>query len=118
MNTDPIAALLDHGDEHGCIQITELYEVVARLDLDEDEVQDVLDRIEKRGIDLSDDCARALAEGEAEEVVYTNDALAGATADALQLFLNQIGTYPLLTAAQEVELAKRIERGDARPRTS
>src|SRR4029079_18885239 len=49
-----------------------------------------------------------------EEVTYTNDFLAGMTADALQLFLNEIGRYPLLTAAQEVELAKRIERGDAR----
>ncbi len=36
-----------------------------------------------------------------------------ATTDALQLFLNQISRYPLLTAAQEVELAKRIERGDS-----
>ena len=32
--------------------------------------------------------------------------------DALQLFLKDIGRVPLLTAAQEVELAKRIERGD------
>ncbi len=32
--------------------------------------------------------------------------------DALQLFLNEAGRYPLLTASQEVELAKRIERGD------
>ena len=37
----------------------------------------------------------------------------GATADALQLFLNQIGRYPLLTAPEEVEIARRIERGDA-----
>src|SRR5262249_252428 len=48
------------------------------------------------------------------EITYTNDLLAGMTADALQLFLNEIGRYPLLTAAQEVELAKRIERGDMR----
>ena len=34
--------------------------------------------------------------------------------DALQLFLKDIGKVPLLTAAQEVELAKRIERGDHR----
>jgi RNA polymerase primary sigma factor len=36
-----------------------------------------------------------------------------ATTDALQLFLNEAARYPLLTAAEEVELAKRIERGDA-----
>ncbi len=35
------------------------------------------------------------------------------TTDSLQLFLKDIGKVPLLTAAQEVELAKRIERGDA-----
>src|SRR5246500_4214869 len=34
------------------------------------------------------------------------------TTDALQLFLNEAGRYPLLTAAEEVELAKRVERGD------
>jgi RNA polymerase primary sigma factor len=36
-----------------------------------------------------------------------------AGADSLQLFLNEIGRYPLLTAAEEVALAKRVERGDA-----
>jgi RNA polymerase primary sigma factor len=36
------------------------------------------------------------------------------TTDSLQLFLNEAGRYPLLTAAEEVELAKLIERGDAR----
>ena len=35
-----------------------------------------------------------------------------ASADSLELFLNQIGRYPLLTAAEEVALAKRVERGD------
>ena len=41
-----------------------------------------------------------------------NGDLAVATTDALQLFLNEAGRYPLLTAEEEVELAKRIERGD------
>ena len=34
--------------------------------------------------------------------------------DSLQQFLTEVGRYPLLTAAEEVELAKRVERGDAR----
>jgi RNA polymerase primary sigma factor len=38
----------------------------------------------------------------------------GAAVDSLQLFLNEIGRHPLLTAAQEVALAKRVERGDER----
>jgi RNA polymerase primary sigma factor len=47
----------------------------------------------------------------AEEQVYEADALP-ASADSLQMFLNEIGRYPLLTAAEEVALAKRVERGD------
>jgi RNA polymerase primary sigma factor len=43
---------------------------------------------------------------------YTQAAVAEATSDSLQLFLRDISQRPLLTAAQEVELAKRIEKGD------
>jgi RNA polymerase primary sigma factor len=39
-------------------------------------------------------------------------AQAEATTDSLQIFLNQASRYALLNAAEEVELAKRIERGD------
>ena len=48
----------------------------------------------------------------AEEVVYEAGPTTG-TADALTLFMNRAGRYQLLTAAEEVALAKRIERGDA-----
>jgi len=43
---------------------------------------------------------------------YTQAEVAEATSDSLQLFLRDISQRPLLTAAEEVELAKRIERGD------
>src|SRR3954453_13257998 len=110
MAGDPIELLLVHGEEHGCVNMAELYEVVARLELEEEDTEAVLERLQERGIDITDDCSRVTE----EEISYTNDLLAGMTADALQLFLNEIGRYPLLTAAQEVELAKRIERGDMR----
>ncbi|HEX2495480.1 MAG TPA: sigma-70 family RNA polymerase sigma factor, partial [Gaiellaceae bacterium] len=63
--------------------------------------------IQERGIELSDDCGRS-----ATDSTYVNGDLAHSTTDALQLFLNEVGRYELLTAEQEVELAKRIERGD------
>jgi RNA polymerase primary sigma factor len=59
-------------------------------------------------VELTDDCSRAIE----EDVAYTNPQLASATTDSLQLFLNEAGRYPLLTAAQEVEIAKKIESGD------
>jgi len=101
--------LLEHGEEHGCIHFTELDELAQRLELDEEELEAVLDRIETSGVELHDDCARSLtATGQTAEVAYTNNELVGATADALQLFLNQIGRYVLLTGSEEVELARRI----------
>jgi RNA polymerase primary sigma factor len=47
-----------------------------------------------------------------EPTTFRNGELAAATTDALQLFLNEIRRYPLLSADQEVELSKRIEQGD------
>ncbi len=106
-----IALLIEHGEEHGQVNMTEFEEVVAKLELDDEETEKLLEDLEERHIEISDDAARAIP-GDHGEVEYTNDALAGMTTDTLQLFLNEIGRYPLLTAAQEVELAKRIERGD------
>src|SRR3954468_13431329 len=108
MSTDRIEAMLHQGEEQGCLNLTEVHDLLETLELDEDDVERVYHRIEERGIDLSDDCGRVTA----DEPTYVNGDLAVATTDALQLFLNEAGRYPLLTAVEEVELAKRIERGD------
>jgi RNA polymerase primary sigma factor len=110
MSADPIAILLEHGEEHGCVHMTELHDIVQKLELEEHDVEALLERLESHGIELTDDCSRAIE----EEVSYTNTQVAAATTDSLQLFLNEAGRYALLTAAQEVELAKAIERGDQR----
>src|SRR6188508_474686 len=103
-----VQALLDRGEESGCIQYSEVDEVAQALDLEDEQVQDLYEEIERRGIDLKDNCARESAPA----ATYVNGDLAHATTDALQLFMNEVGRYPLLTAKEEVELAKRIERGD------
>jgi RNA polymerase primary sigma factor len=108
MAYDPIALLVEHGEEHGCVHMTELYEIVQKVELEEEEMESLLERLESHGVELTDDCSRAFE----EDVVYTNQQVASATTDSLQLFLNEAGRYTLLTAAQEVELAKAIERGD------
>ncbi|HEX2504885.1 MAG TPA: sigma-70 family RNA polymerase sigma factor [Gaiellaceae bacterium] len=101
-------ALLDRGEEQGCLHISELHQFVQLLELDDEGIEDLYERIESRGIALTDDCARE----DAVDASYVNGELAATTTDALQLFLNEMGRYPLLTAQQEIELAKRIERGD------
>jgi RNA polymerase primary sigma factor len=103
-----IQELLARGEEDGCIQLSELDELVQELDLGDAESQELHERIERRGIELSDDCGRTGAEA----TRYLNGDVANTTTDALQLFLNEVRKYPLLSAQEEVELAKRIERGD------
>jgi RNA polymerase primary sigma factor len=102
------ATLMARGEEQGCVTLSEFDELVQALDLSDEEAGSLQERLEGKGIELSDDCGR---DG-VELTTYRNGELAGATTDALQLFLNEIRRYPLLTAAEEVELAKRIEQGD------
>jgi RNA polymerase primary sigma factor len=61
---------------------------------------------------LEVDDAPVAAEVVAEIELEIDDDLPEISTDSLQLFLKDIGRVPLLTAAQEVELAKRVERGD------
>jgi RNA polymerase primary sigma factor len=103
-----VEALLAEGEEQGCIEYSQVDEVASALDLEDEDVQALYEEIERQGIELKDNCARA----DAPDATYVNGDLAHATTDALQLFLNEAGRYDLLTAEEEVELAKRIERGD------
>jgi RNA polymerase primary sigma factor len=102
-----IAALLDHGEEAGCLELSEINQLVERLELTEEDLEQIFEEARQKEIEIKDDCGR-----ERGEPVYVNGDLAAATTDALQLFLNEAARYPLLTAAEEVELAKRVERGD------
>src|SRR5215217_3793260 len=102
------ATLLDRGEEQGCLNLSQFAEYLQEADLDDDEVHALYRQLEDRGIELTDDCSRS----EVAETTYVNGDLAAMTTDSLQLFLNEAARYPLLTAAEEVELAKRIERGD------
>ena len=106
---DDVVALVEHGEREGCLNLSELETLLASHELDDELVGHLHEELERRGIEVTDDCARTDA-GEGE---YRNGELATVTTDGLQLFLNEIGRYPLLTAEEEVELAKRIERGDA-----
>jgi RNA polymerase primary sigma factor len=103
-----LQALLEQGEQAGCLNLSAVSEFLQEADLDDEQTTGFFEQLEERGIPLTDDCARA----DAVEGTYVNGDLAVVTTDALQLFLNEAGRYKLLTAAEEVELAKRIERGD------
>ncbi len=106
MNVPTIEALVVRGEEQGCVNLSELSELAQELS--DEEAQALADRLEARGIDVTDDCGRESEAGPS----YAIDELAVITSDTLQLFLRDVRRHPLLSAEDEIELAKRIERGD------
>ena len=97
---EPIQAFLASAEERGTIEESALEAFAAEHDLDEDELVALRAELEAREIDV-------LAPVRAE--TYQGSS----STDALTLFLNRAGRYPLLTAAEEVTLAKQVERGNA-----
>ena len=95
--------LLEVAEAAGAIRQSELTQTVDPLALDAVELDAVYRELERRSVEILED--------EPLPVRPLNTAVESTT-DALQLFLREAARHPLLSAPQEVELAKRIERGD------
>src|SRR5919109_103220 len=96
-------AFVDEAEELGELEEETLEAYAHEHELDEEELAALRAELEERGVEL-------ISAPHAEPVARA-EVLSGAT-DSLTLFMNEAGRYPLLTAQEEVELAKRIERGD------
>jgi RNA polymerase primary sigma factor len=94
--------------EDSCLTLSELSEALQQADLGDDDAQTLHDLLEARGLELSDDCGRTGV----EQTSYFPDAMAQRTTDAMSLFLQEVRRHPLLSRNEEVELARRIEKGD------
>jgi RNA polymerase primary sigma factor len=106
---EPLVEALDEAltgaEGDGAVDLDTLESLLGEHDADE-LMPSVLEELDRRGLELAGDVEEV--EAPPAHDLYEPSA----TTDSLQLFLNQVGRHPLLTAAEEVELAKRIERGD------
>jgi len=102
---EEIRQLLEQSEQAGSIRAADLAEIGEAYELTELEHDALLRELDQRGIEI-------LEQPPQSEVVAAITAPVETTTDALQLFLREAGRHQLLTAAQEVELAKAIERGD------
>src|SRR5215212_6463944 len=103
LDTDAaLAAFLQHAQERGFVRADEIDALRQALELDEEAVAALRAALEEADVEIEEE--------QAHDLDLTPSA--PTTTDSLQLFLNGIGQYDLLTADQEVALAKRIERGD------
>jgi len=102
LQTPEIQTLLEEASEEGFVRADELESLAETHELEAEDLEALSAALEERGVEIREP---------AEEPTYEADPTP-ASADSLQMFMNEIGRYPLLTAAEEVALAKRVERGD------
>jgi RNA polymerase primary sigma factor len=103
MFDEQVQTFLGEAQERGTIEEAALDAFAAEHDLEDDELAALRTELEAREVDIL-----APRRPEAAGAYH-----ASASTDGLTLFMNRAGRYPLLTAAEEVALAKRVERGDA-----
>jgi RNA polymerase primary sigma factor len=101
---EDLQQLLEAAEAASSIKSAQLVEILEEHGFDPIEVEAIIRELEARGFEVT--------EGDREPPAALLAAPVETTMDALQLFLREAGRHRLLTAAQEVELAKRIERGD------
>ena len=132
---DVLSELLEKSKRKGSVTYNEIYKELQSLELDKDQIDDFFDKIYGAGIEVvtadNDDEPNdfeliALEEDDEEEEevdpqTVTKEGKVNLEAtlpkgiavdDPVRMYLKEIGTVPLLTAAEEVELAKRMEKGD------
>ena len=105
LETEEARGLLEAAQQAGSVNAEEIALALDELELEAGQIDEFYHALDELQIEI------VTAEQAVEEVVLEDETREVST-DSLQLFLKDIGRVELLTAAQEVELAKRIERGD------
>jgi RNA polymerase primary sigma factor len=120
---DDIKKLIDAGKEKGYLTYSEVNDLIPHDVHSPEDLDDLLTTIGTQGIDVLEgpsklpssalDKAEDIEAGEDVELDLTPGALEK-TNDPVRMYLREMGTVPLLTREGEVEIAKRIERGQNR----
>jgi RNA polymerase primary sigma factor len=115
---EEVDALVVEGREQGYLNAEHIYDVLRDVELDASQIDDFLLLLHEVGIEVIEaeapPCGEARqADDVAEDAAAPLDlSVKTPTLDPVRMYLGKIGKVPLLTAAQEVSLAKRIERDD------
>ncbi|HEY8103954.1 MAG TPA: sigma-70 family RNA polymerase sigma factor [Gaiellaceae bacterium] len=119
IESEQVKVLVERSEERGFIEPTEFEAFVLEHDLNDEETEQLTRELETLGLEVGQ--SRAGKDKDAKEAEKEKDAeaepapvasVATGAADSLQLFLADVGRHKLLNAAEEVQLAKLIERGD------
>ena len=121
-----VTALIEKGKKNGLLTQKEINEVLADMQITPETYEKVLDRFEEMGIEIVPEEnseppeEELLLDSEAEEFSAEAEDLSVpegiATDDPVRMYLKEIGKVPLLTAEEELEIAKRMADGDEEAR--
>jgi len=112
---EEVDELLAEGRERGYLLAEHLHDVLQEVDLTPDQIDTIFVLCHDLNIEIVEEDEASLAKGvevEAEVIPKLDLSLKTASSDPVRMYFRQIGKVPLLTAAEEVALAKRIERKD------
>jgi RNA polymerase primary sigma factor len=129
---EAIQELLERAKHKGSVTYTEISDELETLEIDKDQIDDFYDKLFNAGVELvteveEPESFELLALEEEEETEIDVEIVAGdgeidleatlpkgiAVDDPVRMYLKEIGTVPLLTADEEVDLAMRMEEGDS-----
>ncbi len=107
--------LIEKGKERGYVTYNEILKSFPHVEEDVSFLESLYERLAVAGVDVLEG---GMLEDAADEYLATRNIKDrhSTSYDSIQIYLREIGQYPLLTAAEERELAKRIEKGDAEAR--
>ena len=118
---EEVKALIEKGKSKGVLTYTEVMDALQGVDLSPDQIDDLYQKLADMGIEVIEEGKEEVEALEREHAVETPEEEAhgeiavpeGITLDdPVRMYLKEIGRVPLLSSEDEVELARRIERGD------